>query len=83
VFWSLIDRWGIPDETALAVIDRPGSLTRSGKRPRFRLSTAKANAFHTCSKLTRTCCALAMMPLTGSCGEIPQLHSADTHRSIT
>jgi hypothetical protein len=41
VFWSLMDRWGIPDETALALIDRPGGLTRSGKRPRFRLSTRR------------------------------------------
>lgn len=39
VFWSLMDRWGVPDEKALPLIDRPGGLTRSGKRPRFSLST--------------------------------------------
>jgi hypothetical protein len=42
VFWSLMDRWGLPDERALALIDRPGGLTRSGKRPRFALSTEQA-----------------------------------------
>jgi hypothetical protein len=39
VFWSLMDRLRVPDEKALALIDRPGGLTRAGKRPRFSLTT--------------------------------------------
>jgi hypothetical protein len=38
-FWRLIDRLGIPDADALALIGYPGKLPRSGKRPRFRLTT--------------------------------------------
>ena len=42
VFWSLMDRWGLPDEKSLALIDRSEGFTRSGKRPRFALSTEQA-----------------------------------------
>jgi hypothetical protein len=38
-FWRLVDRLGIPDADALALIDFPGKLPSSGKRPRFRLTT--------------------------------------------
>jgi hypothetical protein len=38
-FWRLIDRLGIPDADALSLIDFPGKLPASGKRPRFRLTT--------------------------------------------
>ena len=41
-FWALMDRWGIVDEPALTLIDRPGGLGASGRRPRFSLTPAQA-----------------------------------------
>jgi hypothetical protein len=38
-FWSLMGRWRIPDAEALDLIEFPGKLGKSGKRPRFRLIT--------------------------------------------
>jgi hypothetical protein len=37
-----MDCWGIPDEQALALIDYPGRMPSSGKRPRFRPTTKQA-----------------------------------------
>jgi hypothetical protein len=34
-----MERWHIPDATALELIEFPGKLGVSGKRPRFRLTT--------------------------------------------
>lgn len=36
-FWPLMERWRIPDETALQLLGRKGGLTRTGGRPRFTL----------------------------------------------
>ena len=38
-FWDLMERWHIPDATALELIEFPGKLGASGKRPRFRFTT--------------------------------------------
>ncbi|HET7884406.1 MAG TPA: hypothetical protein VFL55_26190 [Acetobacteraceae bacterium] len=38
-FWELMERWKISDATALELIDYPGKLGTSGKRPRFRFTT--------------------------------------------
>ena len=38
VFWSLMDRWNVPDTAALELIGHPGGLTKKGTRPRFRLA---------------------------------------------
>jgi hypothetical protein len=38
-FWDLMQRWRIPDATALQMIEFPGKLDASGKRPRFRFTT--------------------------------------------
>jgi hypothetical protein len=38
-FWALMERWCVPDTTALELIHYPGQSGTSGKRPRFRLST--------------------------------------------
>ena len=38
-FWDLMERWRIPDATALELIEFPGKLGASGKRPRFRFTT--------------------------------------------
>lgn len=37
-----MDRWGIADEPALALIDRPGGPGASGRRPRFSLTSDQA-----------------------------------------
>ena len=34
-----MERWHVPDATALELIGYPGQITASGKRPRFRLTT--------------------------------------------
>jgi hypothetical protein len=41
-FWALMDRWGVADEPALTLIDRPGGLGASGRRPRFSLTPEQA-----------------------------------------
>jgi hypothetical protein len=38
-FWDLMERWGVPDATALELIEFPGKLGKDGKRPRFRFTT--------------------------------------------
>jgi len=38
-FWDLMERWRIPDATALELIEFPGKLGKEGKRPRFRFTT--------------------------------------------
>lgn len=38
-FWDVMERWRIPDATALDLIEFPGKLGASGKRPRFRFTT--------------------------------------------
>ena len=37
--WDLMGRWHVPDAPALALIEYPGKLGASGKRPRFRFTT--------------------------------------------
>lgn len=38
-FWDLMERWRVPDATALELIEYPGKLGSAGKRPRFRFTT--------------------------------------------
>ncbi len=38
-FWDLMERWHVSDATALELIEFPGKLGASGKRPRFRFTT--------------------------------------------
>ena len=40
-FWTLMEEWGVPDEQALELIGFVGKIGKSGKRPRFRLSTSQ------------------------------------------
>jgi hypothetical protein len=46
-FWSLIDRWRVPDEQALELISYEGKLPTTGRRPRFRLSAGQARTVST------------------------------------
>ncbi len=36
-FWTLMDKWNIPDQAALDLIGHPGGLTKKNTRPRFKL----------------------------------------------
>jgi hypothetical protein len=38
-FWDLMGHWRVPDASALELIEYPGKLGASGKRPRFRFTT--------------------------------------------
>ena len=38
-FWDIMERWHVPDATALKLIEFPGKLGKEGKRPRFRFTT--------------------------------------------
>jgi hypothetical protein len=38
-FWDLMERWRVPESTALELIGFPGKLRKDGKRPRFRFTT--------------------------------------------
>jgi hypothetical protein len=38
-FWVQMERWHVPDDVALELIQFPGKLGKSGKRPRFRFTT--------------------------------------------
>jgi hypothetical protein len=38
-FWDLMERWRVPAASALELIEYPGKLGASGKRPRFRFTT--------------------------------------------
>ncbi len=47
-FWALMDRWGVPDEKAVQLLDHVGGLTaagRAGKRPRFMMTGDEARRF--------------------------------------
>jgi hypothetical protein len=44
-FWALMDRWGVPDEKALQLLDHVGGLTAAGKRPRFGMTSDEAKRF--------------------------------------
>jgi hypothetical protein len=37
-FWSMIDRWQVPDDQALELVAYEGKLPTTGRRPRFKLS---------------------------------------------
>jgi hypothetical protein len=53
-FWSLMERWGIPDATALELIGFAGKIGKSGKRPRFRLNTHQVELLEYLQELDRT-----------------------------
>ncbi len=44
-FWSLMDRWNVPDEAALDLVGHPGGLTKKGTRPRFKLTGEEVDLF--------------------------------------
>ncbi len=54
LFWLLMEAWGVPDQTALAIIGHPGKPSRTGKRPRFRLNTRQAELLGYLQEIDRT-----------------------------
>ena len=47
-FWGLMHRRSVPDEQALELIGFSGEIGKSGKRPRFRLSTSQVTTLNGC-----------------------------------
>ena len=43
LFWSLVDRWQVPDAEALVLLGHEGGLTKRGTRPRFTLAPEEAH----------------------------------------
>ena len=41
-FWTLMDRWSVPDLVALEMIGHAGGLSKTGTRPRFKLANDEA-----------------------------------------
>lgn len=61
-FWSLVDRWGVDDAAALALLGHAGGLTKRGTRPRFRLVGAEIERFHLLQTLDDALAALGTDP---------------------
>jgi len=56
-FWELMDRWEVPNEPALRLIAGP-PLTKTGKRPRFRLTGEQAERFVLLREIDRHAAAI-------------------------
>jgi hypothetical protein len=55
-----MDRWGVADPDALALIDHPGGLTKKGTRPRFKLVGAEADMLHRLQEIDGALTSLAL-----------------------
>ena len=62
VFWSLMDRWRIGDEEALRLVGHKGGLTKTGGRPRFRITGREALVFSLLQELDRALASLGEEP---------------------
>ena len=61
-FWSLVDRWALPDLDALELIGHGGGLTQKGTRPRFKLSDDEAEVVVAMRALDATLAQLGLDP---------------------
>ena len=61
-FWTLMDRWQVPDRDGLRLIGHSGGLTANGTRPRFRLRDAEAARYATLRALDEALAALGLDP---------------------
>jgi hypothetical protein len=61
-FWSLVDHWHLPDLDALQLIGHGGGLTRTGTRPRFKLSEGEAEIVAAMRSLDATLTQLGLNP---------------------
>ena len=75
-FWALMQEWGVPDDLALELIGFPGKIGKSGKRPRFRLSTSQVKTLEWLLEIDR-----AAGPIHGNAGAWlrRRARSAPTH----
>ncbi len=62
VFWSLADRWDVPDLDALALLGHAGGLTKAGARPRFKLANAEAERLAQLRQIDDALAALSLKP---------------------
>lgn len=62
LFWSLADRWGLPDLDALALLGHAGGLTKAGARPRFKLATVEAERLAQLRQIDDALAALDLEP---------------------
>lgn len=61
-FWELMERWHVPDATALELIGFSGKIGAAGKRPRFRFSTRQLRATAYLAEIDRVLCTLEQEP---------------------
>lgn len=62
LFWSLADRWGLPDLDALPLLGHAGGLTKAGTRPRFKLAGAEAERLAQLRQIDDALAALGLDP---------------------
>ena len=63
-FWSLMDRWVIPDKEALDLLGYPGGLTKKGTRPRFKLTGEEVEMFRVLQEIDGALPPLKLDPAT-------------------
>ena len=64
-FWTLMQEWGVPDDQALELIGFAGKIGKSGKRPRFRLSTSQVKTLEWLLEIDRAAGPFTAMPALG------------------
>jgi hypothetical protein len=61
-FWSLMDRWKMPDLDALLLIGHGGGLTKKGTRPRFKFSDGEAEVISAIRSVDASLARLGLDP---------------------
>jgi hypothetical protein len=61
-FWSLMDRWCVPDDQALETVAYDGVVPTTSKRPRFKLNQDQARIVQTLLEIDRAMAAAGMDP---------------------
>ena len=77
-----MERWHIPDATALELIEFPGKVGKEGKRPRFRFTTRQQRITSYLPEIEAALEAPARIKR-GSTARLPPHHSIASHRSST
>jgi hypothetical protein len=72
-FWALMDRWQVPDEKALRLLDHVGGLTAAGKRPRFAMTGDEAKRFAYLMEIDTALQRSSATPPAGSSGRTKRL----------
>jgi hypothetical protein len=61
-FWTLMDRWNVPDFAALELIGHPGGLSKKGTRPRFKLAGEEAEMVKLLVEIDQALSSLGLDP---------------------